>query len=148
MTPSHIMRGHFSPISSCVTFQTLSKTVSILGICALQESSPTSCSKGDELTSQGLLDGTAPKAVSLQHRVPLHDICSLSILPCHSLRHKHGPDSGTLKVISGVIESEGQNADKVQMLTLLIMLMKFLGLVTILGLPQNPLWHLHPRGLN
>lgn len=53
-----------------------------------------------------------------------------------------------LKVISGVIDGEGQNADKVQMLSLLKMLVKVLGLATILSLPQNPLWHLHPRGLN
>lgn len=121
---------------------------SILGICALQESSPTSCSKGDELTAQGPLDGIAPKAVPLQRRVPLHDICSLSILACHSLRYRLRPGSRMLKVISGVIEDEEQNADKVQMLTSLIMLTKVLGLVTILGLPQNPLQHLHPTGLN
>lgn len=118
----YMMRGIFlsHPILMLVTFQTLSKTVSILGICVLQGSSPISCSKVNDLVTQGPLGGATPKAVSLKLKVPLHDICSLPILACHSLRHRLGPGSGMLMIISGVIEGVEQNAD--QMLTLLIIL--------------------------
>lgn len=120
----YIMKGTFlsHPNLMLVTFQTLSKTVSILGICALQGSSPTSCPKVDDLTAQGPLGGRASKAVSPQPRVPLHDICSFPMLACHSLGHRLSPGSGMLKVISGVIEGKGQNADMVQTLVLLIIL--------------------------
>lgn len=74
------------------------------------------------LQSKNRWGGTAPKAVSPLLRVLLHDICSLPILACHSLRHRLRPGFGMLKVSSRVIEGEGQNADKVQMPALLIIL--------------------------
>lgn len=69
----------------------------------------------NDLTAQGPLGGT-----TLKRRVSLHDICSLPILACHSLRHRLRPGSGMLTVISGVIEGVAQNAH--QMLTLLVIL--------------------------
>lgn len=138
----YIMRETFlsHPNQMLVTFQTLSKTVSILGICALQGSSPTLCPKVYNLTAQGPLGGRASKAVSSQPRVPLHDICSSPILACHSLRHRLSPGSGMLKVTSGVIEGKGQNADKVQTLALFIILTEGLRPGDYPGsAPQNPL---------